>query len=405
MSVVMVKKEAELPYLTQRLICHIDCNSLTPGALRQLFVSNREAARSGALLQTIRKEVVNLLRSDDELVRLNDEARNATMKERDEEAILEARKAVAKLLKMQGLDIADVPAGSSAATKDVEVGVERERVVRPPRPHPTPVPIELHDPPTYLHIVWEADAEIPFHAEQRRYIRIETDAPSSYHDATNPHSSRVNFIVSDGEVAFRASTPLHGGRMRALFECLPSAKISGKGTIKVELSRPGLSMLSDQREFLVVAAPKPKEDDKKISLPPFDFAPVAFGEEAWETLGWPEDVSAVASSAENDHGTHLLHYSVDFPPFKARFDALERRNPQLAKTFENRYKVWLVVHSLLHEHQQKEKSDDESDGDDERQAEAERMERLRVATLSAMIAAREVQMTEASGIGMDAEET
>ncbi|MGH7755208.1 MAG: hypothetical protein ACREM8_02850 [Vulcanimicrobiaceae bacterium] len=406
MSVTLVKKEAELPYLAQRLICHIDCNSLAPAALRQLFVSNREAARSGAILGTIRRELVNLLKSDDELIRLNDEARNETMKERDEEAVLEARKAVAKLLKMQGIDVADVPVGSTLETKKVQNEPDEERTPRSTRSRRlTPASIDLHEPPTYIRIVWDAGAEIPFHPEQRRYIRIETDAQSSYHDATNPHNSRVNFIVTDGEVAFRASTPLQGGRMRALFECPPSAKIDGKGTIKVDLSCPGLSVLSDQREFLIVSPPKAKEDEKKISLPPFDFERVEYGSEPWNNLAWPDDVAEIASSAENDHGVHRVYYSVDFPQFKSRFATFERKNSQLAKTFEKRYAVWLVVHSLLYEHQQRGKPGVESDGDEERQAEAERAERIRVATLSAMIAAKEVLIAEASGSAQEIDDT
>jgi hypothetical protein len=42
LSNALIKKHAELPYLAQRTVCHLDCNSLTPEAKRALFVSTRE---------------------------------------------------------------------------------------------------------------------------------------------------------------------------------------------------------------------------------------------------------------------------------------------------------------------------------------------------------------------------
>jgi len=400
----LIRKDAELPYLTQRLVCHVDCNSLTPAALRQLFVSNREGARSGNLLQSIRNELINVLIHDDELTRLNDEARNATLKERDESDVMEARKIVAKMLRLHGVDVPE--AGMSGAATQQEGAQKGEPRTGQHRKRKPLEPIELHEPPTRIKIVWSEDSEIPFYAEQRRYLRIETDAESSYHSATDPHASRINFIVSDGEVALRASSPLQGGRMRAVFDCLPSAKVDGRGTIRVELSRPGLPALSDEREFVVVNQPLPKPDEKKVTLPQINFVPVAITDEAWTTLEWPEDTNAIASSAIDEQGVHTVYYSTEFPAFKSRFSTFEKRSPDLAKSFEKRYGIWLVVHSLLYKHQQPERAntDNESEEAEEKQAETERSERIRVATLSAMIAAREMQLVEA-GINLDSEDT
>jgi hypothetical protein len=395
LSSTLVRKDAELPYLTQRLIVHVDCNRLSADARRQLFVSNRETARSGALLQMIQKEVIDLLRTDDELVRLNAEARNATMKERDEEAILDARKQVAKLLKLQGIDFADIPVAAAAK----EGKGEADRSSRPRVPRPAPAPIEWHEPPTYIRIVWPKDEALTFYPEQRKYLRIETDAQSKYHDPTNPQQSRINLIVSgDSILGFRTTSALSGGRMRALCECLTSAKVGASGTLRVELSVPGRPTLSDEREFQIIAPPPPKEEEKsKMPLPQFDFQPVSYGDEAWTALGWPDDVDTIASSAANVQGIHVVHYSVEFPPFKKRREALERRSPALAKTFETRYRIFLVVHSLLYQEQQpKAQAESENAADDAKQEETERAERVRVATLSAIYAAREVQLTETS---------
>ena len=404
---MVIRKEADLPYLTQRLICHVDCNSLTPGALRQLFVSNREGARSGTLLQSIRHELVNVLSHDDELVRLNDEARNATLKERDESAVQEARKVVAKMLRLHGMDIRETATAPTTSPEAETKPTDKPRPFRPRKPPKPREPIELHTPPMYIHILWP-DKPIPFHAEQRRYMRIETDADSSFHDATDPNKSRINFIVTDGEVAYRGSSPLQGGRTRAVFDCQPSAKVGGKGKLRVELSRSGLETLFDEREFEIVEPPVQKEEETKLNLPDFDYQPVSFYEnsDTWSNLEWPDDIAAVASSSVDADGVHTVYYSTDFPAFKSRFDAYAKRDPDLAKSYENRYGIWLVVHSLLYKHQSdeaKEQSSENEVADDERRIAAERAERIRVATLSAMIAAREMQLSEA-GVNLDPEE-
>ncbi len=65
----LIKDEADLPYLqTQgRIICHVNCDRLTPNAKRMLFASTREQSREGYLLERIRDELARLLKADDEL--------------------------------------------------------------------------------------------------------------------------------------------------------------------------------------------------------------------------------------------------------------------------------------------------------------------------------------------------
>jgi hypothetical protein len=157
---------------------------------------------------------------------------------------------------------------------------------------------------------------------------------------------------------------------------------------------------------VVVNQPLPKPDEKKVTLPQINFVPVSITDEAWTTLEWPEDTNAIASSAIDEQGVHTVYYSTEFPQFKSRFAAFEKKGPDLAKSFEKRYGIWLVVHSLLYKHQQPERADssNESEEAEEKLAESERSERIRVATLSAMIAAREMQLVEA-GINLDSEDT
>jgi hypothetical protein len=345
--VSLIRKEAELPYLTQRMIAHVDCNTLTPAAKRLLFVSNREEARRGQVYDLIKKEIIKVFRSDDELTRLNEEAKSHSMHERDEAAMQEMRVEVARLLRLQGFDLAVVTGGSVEGEGEGPGPGPKKKVKRPRKPVK---PIESKEPPTFIKILWDDTDSMTFYPEQRRYVRIETDAPASYHNANDPALSRLNFIVTNmrpGSLIFSGSTPLQGGRMRAIFEAAADAEVGVKGRIRVELSRPGLSTLSDEREFEIVKRPPVKPGGPKLTVPPFAVEPVMPEDAMWTTLGWPEDVDAVASSAQMESGQLMIYYSSAFPRFADQYKEFERRDPAVGRGFKKRYETWLAVHSLI----------------------------------------------------------
>ncbi|MBI5099020.1 MAG: ATP-binding protein [Nitrospirae bacterium] len=171
LSKSFIVKDAELPYLGQRLICHVDCNSLTPSAQRALVSSTREAARHGFVLDIIQRELISALKSDDELLRLNNEAKDLSRQVGDETVKQEMRKEVARLLRVYGIDTSE-PVGGEATAQSPE----RDKPTHPRPPKPQPRPVELHEPPTYIKILWKEGRPINFYPEQRRYVRIETDA-------------------------------------------------------------------------------------------------------------------------------------------------------------------------------------------------------------------------------------
>lgn len=396
LSRLLIKKDADLPYLTQRLICHVDCNSLSPAAKRALFASTREDARRGIVLDLIQQELVKALKSDDELTRLNNEARERSLRERDVSAEQEMRREVARLLRIHGLEVTE-PVGGAITKEDLE----DERPTHPRRARPKPRPIELHEPPTYIRILWEENEPITFYPGQRRYIRIETDANSNYHNPNDPAVSRINIIVINGGVMRCGSTPLQGGRMRTILEAVTNVNVGDTGTIRVELTRPGLPILSDERPYLIVETPPVRQASRRVTLPPFDVRPVNGPEDPiWSELGWSDDINSVASSAVPESGRLVIYYSTLFPKYANQRVAFEHRDPPLADSFTKRYEIWLAVHSLLlYQDQQAVEAAAATAGrrrlgeeDSELIEDYERRERCRIATLSALFAAREVQL-------------
>lgn len=392
LPVALIRKGAELPFLAQRLACHIDCNSLSPTAKRSLFVSNREGARRGMVYDLIQQELVKVLRSDDELDRLNNEAKEQGYRERDENALQRMRSEVARLLRLQGVEAAEGLGGQVA-----EGGRDApERPIRPRPPRPPLQPIDLHEPPTFIRLVWDPEGAITFYPQQRRYIRVESDANSIYHNPNRPEASRINIIAAGPGITICGSTPLQGGRMRAIFEGAPDANVGSEGTIRVELTRTGLPILADERPFRIVPTPPERPRLRQVALPPFRIEPISgLDDVRWTALAWPENPAQIASSAQMEEGVLVIYYSTVFPKYAAQRRSFEQRDAALASSFTSRYEIWLAVHSLLHYQDQQTANEQIKQFAEDRPEvaeEQERLERHRIATLASMFAAREVQL-------------
>jgi len=393
-SKILIKKDADLPFLSRRFIGHIDCNSLSPAAKRALFVSNREGARGGFVFELIQNEFIKALKSDDELTRLNNEARIQDLQAKDETITQKIRNEVASILQIQGFEI--LSSSGSLPSNDKH---KSDHPSHPRKSRPKLNPIETHEPPTYIRIIWEENAKISFYPEQRRYLRVETDANSTYHNSNKPELSQVNIISSNGVLKYCGSSPLQNGRMRIIFECSPDAKPETEGTIRIELTRKGLPVIFDEKPFKIVETPSTTASRTKLSIPPLEFQEVDPNDQLWLDLEWPEDPKQIASSAqiEND-GKLWIYYSSVFPSFASKKSKFERKDQNLAKSFIERYQIWLAVHSLLLKHDSEKNEQSiisEKTGSEMEKAdlveENERKERCRVAIISAMIAEKQVE--------------
>ena len=181
--------------------------------------------------------------------------------------------------------------------------------------------------------------------------------------------------------------------MRVILEATASANIGANGNLRVELTRQGLPTLSDARDYTIHARPPTQPSARRVSLPPFDVRPVDGPDDPmWAQLGWPDDINKVASAAEMEQGTLVVHYSTVFPKFADKRRALEHRDPALAVSFTSRYKIWLAVHALILHADQEAATHGPELPDGEGDGEQERAERIRMATLSSFFASREVEL-------------
>ena len=127
-------------------------------------------------------------------------------------------------------------------------------------------------------------------------------------------------------------------------------------------------------------------------------------DQTWTQLGWPDNVNVMASQAQMEDGTLVVYYSAVFPKYARQLASLEGRNIELGTSFTSRYEIWLIVHSLLKYQDDQLAAGSRSDqqgsngqiehGKDDAETDEikEREERCRIAIMSTMFAAREIQL-------------
>lgn len=341
-SAVLLRKDADLLHIAPRMVVHIDCNKLSLDAKNALFVSNREESRKGQLQNMIVTELLNALRSDERLTELNEEAKLAGLKHRDEAAEKEIRREVARMLKLFGFSVAEELAaskrheGKDKAAHTAEAG-HKSKVA----------PISPKDPPTFVEMV--GSEPLTFYPGQRKFIRIRTDALSTYHEASDPTKSRFSFIVDGPKVRFVGSTELRDGHMRAIFASDPEAVVGNSGKLIVELRPIASPTLSSELGFVIVPQPLPKEASAKVNLPKIDIQPIdAVEDPEWVKWDWPTETSEVAADYVFAGDTLTIRYSSVFPRYRATLDQLTAKGIAIATSFVRRYEIWLTTSVLIH---------------------------------------------------------
>ena len=225
-----------------------------------------------------------------------------------------------------------------------------------------------------------------------RWVRLETDAPSHYHDPNKPKESKINIIV-DNDLKIVGISALKGGRMRVALECQTNSKVGSSGHIHVELYRTGQESAKDSAEYTVVDAPKHQDKKKTNTFPEFEIIKVEGpSDEKWSNISEDNtDITIHASRATLSEGTLYIYYSAAFPKFSEEAKRWAGLDLQKAGSFERRYEVWLAVHALLLQEQEEETTAEQDAGEDVAEY-FRRQERCRAAILATMVASQEVKV-------------
>jgi len=339
----ILRKDAELLHLASRMVVHLDCNQLSFDAKRVLFVSNREESRKGQVQNMILQELLGALKSDEKLAELEEQARLAGTKQKDENADREVRREVAKMLRLFGFDAKEEGSGAKPGAEEKATGGGKRG------PRPKPEPIQINEPPSFVELV--GGEPVDFYPGQRKYLRVRTDAHSKYHDASDPSKSRFNFLVDGESVKVSGSSELRDGHMRVVFAAQADAQVGSKGRITVELRPPNQKTIAGSLAYRVVETPPAKPGGAKVDLPNIDCAPVDSGEsQEWIDLDWPDDPNEIAADYvyEKAKDTLVIRYSTIFPRYKAVRDQVSAKDSVKGVSFIKRFEIWLITSVLIH---------------------------------------------------------
>jgi len=346
LSGVLIRSNADLPFLRNRLVVHVDCNNLTRLARRELFASTREDIRKNEISKMIQEEIVKSLKSDDELRRINDDARKASIQNKNADSDKLFQKEVAKLLQVHFYNFNSTIGIGGIKTVEIPDNTIMSVPTTPSHTHNITKKIELRDPPTYVKILHQSPLE--FYPGKRLYLRIETDANSTYHNTDDLRSSKFNVYVDGNGVKHSGSTPLCDGRMRVILDCDKNAEVGTEGDCTIELHRFGLQTLSDKILYKIVEEPIVNDSKKQVSIPVKKPIPVSgFEDPNWDRNGWPHDANKVATSSVMNEGELVVFYSTVFPPYKQQLDKILKTKPALGSAFVNQYEILVSLHSLL----------------------------------------------------------
>lgn len=235
---------AKFQYLQTQMAVHINADNLTTKQKSKFFVSTRESARTGEILETIRKEVIQYLTDDDILKGLEEEA------ERKAHGNSQIENAGFKDIYI-ALGI-----GKGGKTKTGKTGKEDKEIRKPPTRW---IMSPLTDKPNQLNFV-NASIKIS-EKSNRKYVLVTTDAANHFHDKIDFH-----LVDSVGNIKISRWSELANGRTTVTLDC-SDAKLGDRATLVATIKAPGINLAAECELSVFVGgnARTPKNSNPKGS--------------------------------------------------------------------------------------------------------------------------------------------
>ena len=257
-SRIWIKENAMLPFLFKNMVVQIEADGLKPIAKGSLFASTRERATKSDLRHEIYEELAAVLRTDEDLKRLNHEEKERLLQRSTSASSEKVRKRLAKFIKTRLKNL------TRTGKSSYETG-EDGRIKRPPGPHTPPRDItDTHLPnvPTKLEFKRK---NIRINQGASAYTWLEINAKNNY----LPNHDDTLTLSWDGDgpnekVKLKMRSRLAGGLSRWVFEAEGDA-VPGDYTFRASLLTPN-GVLTDTTR-ITVAVPQPAKPKDKGAEP------------------------------------------------------------------------------------------------------------------------------------------
>ncbi len=283
-----------LPYLERFLIVQVELDGLTPYARRELLSTTRDRLKQSYIYEELRESISSALAEDDDLIRLNEERREAILSRHSHTEREKLRERFARLMDQfrAGTD-ANAPArGSGEGGRPTQTSGSRE----PLEPLPT------KEEPTFLRI---ANTQTPIAIRKNRsaLVRLESDAPDGYISG-HTHARLVIASSPERAVYMASSSDFRGGRSRVVIRPNEGADAGEEGHLTIFLFTPTDSQFQTSVKFRIVDPETESTSGKggraQVQAP----EPVPVLKDEWSEFGWNE--ASVAIVREESQNTKIF---------------------------------------------------------------------------------------------------
>lgn len=245
-----LRRQLDLFFIYKRLVVLVDCTALTNAAKREVFASTRETGADVPLAKTILDRVIQELTEDENLDRLDEEAKQKTLEAATKTTTDKVKRQLATQIAayMKG----ELGGGKGGLKKKERKGRRRRHTTEPVRVDDS----QMLDVPDRLVIVTD-----PLKVEQggTASLRLEINAKN---DFLPKHADGLSVIFSPehkDHVRVLSKGRLLGGRVRITVEATRDAYL-GESKVKVALVVQELGVLLTAEGTLQIVE---REEDKK----------------------------------------------------------------------------------------------------------------------------------------------
>jgi hypothetical protein len=252
-----IKDNAMLPFLYKNMVVQLSADDLTPVAKGELFTSTRERGTKSDIRTTIYQRLADVLRTDEELKRLNHEEKERMLQKSTSASSEKVRKRLAKFIKTHLKNV--FKAGKASAQQGS--GGRKKKPQGPPSPPRDISDEHLAAVPTKLEFLARNKA-IRINRGAASYSWVAINAKNGYlpaHDDDLTLSWEGESSPGDN-VKLTMRSKLLGGRSRWFFEAEGDAPV-GEYVFKASLVTPN-GVLFDALSVSVKDAPQGKPKDK-----------------------------------------------------------------------------------------------------------------------------------------------
>lgn len=227
-----IVRDSGFAFLTDYLIFQIECDSLSYSMKKNIFPSTRENARD-KYKDNFAYEIINILRTDEELKKIEDARKQDHLTSRDEKSISRIKKFLNKLISVNKKIIEGGGKGADKKKKEE---------------------YKYNDPPTFLKIIPQKET-LELIPDEEKKIVLQTDASNDFLIRDKKPGS---IIVSTGDIPCKIRYGfLKDGKLNVYLKINKYVPIKTAGLLTCTMKIPEEDDIVSKKSIEIISSPPP----------------------------------------------------------------------------------------------------------------------------------------------------